>query len=92
MPGGDELEEEVRRVLLALENVAGDRMGHGGGPSRLVQLGEDVCDMPVDGLWAHREHMGDLLVGESVRDAAENFPLSLGEVSADAFAPRRSAV
>src|SRR5262249_61026232 len=50
-----------------------------GGPRGSVELPQDVRDMPVNGVLADEDALGDRLIRQTERDEAEHFP----------FAPRQ---
>ena len=53
--------------------------GRGGGPRVHAEAGADVGDVPVDGVHAEHQLLGDLGVGAAVRHEPEDVELALGE-------------
>ena len=64
-------------------------VGHGGRPGRLTHLDEDVRDVPVDGVRAERQGLGDLLVGQAVGDTPQDLALPLAEEGVRGSSHRR---
>ncbi len=53
--------------------------GDSGRPRGAAQLAADVRDVPVNGVRAEHQLLGDLAIAEAPRDAGENLALPIGQ-------------
>lgn len=65
------------------DHAVGDAPGRRRGARGHVELGADVRDMPVDGVDAEHQPVGDLSVGSAAGDEGEHLLLTLGEGARD---------
>lgn len=74
--------EKLRRSrfrLLRLDNPCADRVEGGLGTVRQMEFAQDIANVFAYGSFADDEVVGNLLVGETLRDETENLDFSLGE-------------
>jgi hypothetical protein len=57
-----------------------ERIGHKLGPGREPELGHDVGSMRLDSPYTDNQLLGNLVVGVSMGEQGENFPLSIREL------------
>jgi hypothetical protein len=71
-----------RYSLFGLDNPCADRVEGGLGAVRQVKLAQDVADVFAYGSFADDEVVGNLLIGEPLRDETENLDFSICELFA----------